>query len=649
MSKDYGAKNIQVLKGLEPVRKRPGMYIGSTGKAGLHHLVTEVVDNSIDEAIAGVCKNIEITLFEDGSVEVKDDGRGIPVGIHEEEKKSTLELVMTVLHAGGKFNKESYKFSSGLHGVGVSVVNALSEWLQVWVMQGGKLYTQRYARGVPLDKVQEVGEAEGHGTIVRFKPDPTVFTTTQFEFEVLNNRFMELAFLNPGLTIKLKDLRENEEIKYCFEGGLTEFCAYLSKGYKNLHPKPIYLSGRYNEIEVEIALQYILSDEEIMRTYVNDVNTIEGGTHLTGFRTALTRLVNDYIKKFSLLSNGRQQKTKKVEKKTEEEELVIQGGDIREGLVSILSLSVPEPQFEGQTKSKLGNEEAQEAVAFVVRERLSEYFDMYSDVARLILDRIIQAAKARLAAKKAREMVKRKNALEYSTLPGKLADCSTKERAKSEIFIVEGPSAGGSAKQARDREFQAILPLRGKILNVEKASLEKLLKNETISDIITAIGTGIDDTFDIERSRYGKVFIMTDADVDGAHIRTLLLTLFFRHFRPMIKAGMIYIALSPLFRVAHGKDEYFVYTEEEMREVTNQLREAGKKNISVQRYKGLGEMNPEQLWETTMNPATRTMKRVAVEDAVEADEAFSILMGDKVEPRREFIEQHAREVRNLDV
>ncbi|HNW47238.1 MAG TPA: DNA topoisomerase subunit B [Thermotogota bacterium] len=649
MSKDYGAKNIQVLKGLEPVRKRPGMYIGSTGKAGLHHLVTEVVDNSIDEAIAGVCKNIEITLFEDGSVEVKDDGRGIPVGIHEEEKKSTLELVMTVLHAGGKFNKESYKFSSGLHGVGVSVVNALSEWLQVWVMQGGKLYTQRYARGVPLDKVQEVGEAEGHGTIVRFKPDPTVFTTTQFEFEVLNNRFMELAFLNPGLTIKLKDLRENEEIKYCFEGGLTEFCAYLSKGYKNLHPKPIYLSGRYNEIEVEIALQYILSDEEIMRTYVNDVNTIEGGTHLTGFRTALTRLVNDYIKKFSLLSNGRQQKTKKVEKKTEEEELVIQGGDIREGLVSILSLSVPEPQFEGQTKSKLGNEEAQEAVAFVVRERLSEYFDMYSDVARLILDRIIQAAKARLAAKKAREMVKRKNALEYSTLPGKLADCSTKERAKSEIFIVEGPSAGGSAKQARDREFQAILPLRGKILNVEKASLEKLLKNETISDIITAIGTGIDDTFDIERSRYGKVFIMTDADVDGAHIRTLLLTLFFRHFRPMIKAGMIYIALSPLFRVAHGKDEYFVYTEEEMREVTNQLREAGKKNISVQRYKGLGEMNPEQLWKTTMDPQKRRMARVSLEDPELANSILMTLMGSDVEDRRRYIQHHALQVTNLDI
>jgi len=612
-------------------------------------LVTEVVDNSIDEAIAGVCKNIEITLFEDGSVEVKDDGRGIPVGIHEEEKKSTLELVMTVLHAGGKFNKESYKFSSGLHGVGVSVVNALSEWLQVWVMQGGKLYTQRYARGVPLDKVQEVGEAEGHGTIVRFKPDPTVFTTTQFEFEVLNNRFMELAFLNPGLTIKLKDLRENEEIKYCFEGGLTEFCAYLSKGYKNLHPKPIYLSGRYNEIEVEIALQYILSDEEIMRTYVNDVNTIEGGTHLTGFRTALTRLVNDYIKKFSLLSNGRQQKTKKVEKKTEEEELVIQGGDIREGLVSILSLSVPEPQFEGQTKSKLGNEEAQEAVAFVVRERLSEYFDMYSDVARLILDRIIQAAKARLAAKKAREMVKRKNALEYSTLPGKLADCSTKERAKSEIFIVEGPSAGGSAKQARDREFQAILPLRGKILNVEKASLEKLLKNETISDIITAIGTGIDDTFDIERSRYGKVFIMTDADVDGAHIRTLLLTLFFRHFRPMIKAGMIYIALSPLFRVAHGKDEYFVYTEEEMREVTNQLREAGKKNISVQRYKGLGEMNPEQLWKTTMDPQKRRMARVSLEDPELANSILMTLMGSDVEDRRRYIQHHALQVTNLDI
>ena len=649
MSKDYGAKNIQVLKGLEPVRKRPGMYIGSTGKAGLHHLVTEVVDNSIDEAIAGVCKNIEITLFEDGSVEVKDDGRGIPVEIHEEEKRSTLELVMTVLHAGGKFNKDSYKFSSGLHGVGVSVVNALSEWLQVWVIQEGKLYTQRYTRGIPVHDVEEIGESEGHGTIVRFKPDPTVFTTTQFEFEILNNRFMELAFLNPGLTLKLKDMRENEEIKYCFEGGLHEFCTYLSKGYKNLHPKPIYLSGKYNEIDVEVAIQYIMGDEEVMRTYVNDVNTIEGGTHVTGFRTALTRLINDYIKKFSMLSNGKQSKNKKSEKKADEEELVIQGGDVREGLVSILSLRVPEPQFEGQTKAKLGNEEAQEAVAFVVRERLSEYFDIHSDVARVILDRIIQAAKARLAAKKAREMVKRKNALEYSTLPGKLADCSTKERQHSEIFIVEGDSAGGSAKQARDREFQAILPLRGKILNVEKASLEKLLKNETISDIITAIGTGIDDTFDIERSRYGKVFIMTDADVDGAHIRTLLLTLFFRHFRPLINAGMVYIALSPLFRVAHGKDEYYVYSEDEMKEITGRLKEEGKKNLSVQRYKGLGEMNPEQLWKTTMDPKKRRMARVSLEDAEVANSILITLMGSDVEDRRRYIQHHALQVTNLDI
>jgi len=649
LSKDYGAKNIQVLKGLEPVRKRPGMYIGSTGKAGLHHLVTEVVDNSIDEAIAGVCKNIEITLFEDGSVEVKDDGRGIPVEIHQEEKKSTLELVMTVLHAGGKFNKDSYKFSSGLHGVGVSVVNALSEWLQVWVIQEGKMYTQRYARGIPVQEVQEIGESEGRGTIVRFKPDPTVFTTTQFEFEILNNRFMELAFLNPGLTLILKDMRENEEIKYCFEGGLTEFCAYLSKGYKNLYPKPIHIFGKYNEIDVEVAIQYILSDEEIVRTYVNDVNTIEGGTHLTGFRTALTRLVNDYIKKFSMLSNGKQQKGKKSEKKAEEEELVIQGGDVREGLVSILSLRVADPQFEGQTKAKLGNEEAQEAVAFVVRERLSEYFDIHSDVARIILDRIVQAAKARLAAKKAREMIKRKNALEYSTLPGKLADCSTKERQKSEIFIVEGDSAGGSAKQARDREFQAILPLRGKILNVEKASLEKLLKNETISDIITAIGTGIDDTFDIERSRYGKVFIMTDADIDGAHIRTLLLTLFFRHFRPLINAGMVYIALSPLFRIAQGKDEFYTYSEDEMREIANRLKEEGKKNLSIQRYKGLGEMNPEQLWKTTMDPKKRRMARVSLEDAEVANSILMTLMGSDVEDRRRYIQHHALQVTNLDI
>jgi DNA gyrase subunit B len=649
LSKEYGAKNIQVLKGLEPVRKRPGMYIGSTGKAGLHHLVYEVVDNSIDEALAGVCKKIEITLLEDGSVEVKDDGRGIPVEIHQEEKRSTLELVMTVLHAGGKFNKDTYKVSSGLHGVGVSVVNALSESLQVWVIQDGKMYTQRYARGKPLNEVESVGDAEGHGTTVRFKPDPTIFSTLQFDFEILNNRFMELAFLNPGLTLVLKDLLENEEMKYCFGGGLNEFSTYLSKGYKNLHPKPIYVNGKYNEIEVEIAIQYILSDEEIMRTYVNDVNTIEGGTHVTGFRTSLTRLVNDYIKKFSLLSNGKQTKAKKSDKKTEEEEIVIQGSDVREGLVAILSLKVPDPQFEGQTKAKLGNEEAQEAVAYVLKEKLSEYFDIHSDVARIILERIIQAAKARLAAKKAREMVKRKSALEYSTLPGKLADCSTKERGKSEIFIVEGNSAGGSAKQARDREFQAILPLRGKILNVEKASLERLLKNEEISDIITAIGTGIDDTFDIEKSRYGKIFIMTDADVDGAHIRTLLLTLFFRHFRQLINSGMVYIALSPLFRVAHGKEEYFVYSEEEMKRVSTKMREEGKKNISIQRYKGLGEMNPEQLWKTTMNPKKRRMARVRLEDAEVANSILMTLMGSDVEDRRRFIQHHALQVTNLDI
>lgn len=645
MSKDYTAKNIQVLKGLEPVRKRPGMYIGSTGKAGLHHLVYEVVDNSIDEALAGVCKNIEVLLLEDGSVEVRDDGRGIPVEMHPEEHRSALEVVMTILHAGGKFNKDSYKVSGGLHGVGVSVVNALSELLQVWVKTDGKLYTQSYSRGIPITEVEEIGETQEHGTIVRFKPDPTIFTTLHFDFDILNNRFLELAYLNPGITIHLKDLTEKEEVSYHFEGGLADFVSYLAKGYKNVHPKPIYLQGKSGDIEVEVAIQYIQSDEEILRAFVNNINTVEGGTHVTGFRTSLTRLVNDYIKKFALLTNGKSAKSKKVE----EEELVIQGSDVREGLVSIISLKVPEPQFEGQTKAKLGNEEAQDAVAFVIKEKLSEFLDIHSDVAKIILERIIQSAKARLAAKKAREMVKRKSALEYSTLPGKLADCSSKDREKSEIFIVEGDSAGGSAKQARDREFQAILPLRGKILNVEKASLERVLKNEQISDIITAIGTGIDDTFDILKRRYGKIFIMTDADVDGAHIRTLLLTLFFRHFGQLIKEGMVYIALSPLFRVSSGKEEYYLYTEEEMKEVTTRFKNEGKKSISVQRYKGLGEMNPEQLWKTTMDPSNRRMAKVILEDPEVANSILTTLMGSDVEDRKRFIQHHALQVTNLDI
>jgi len=633
----YDSHSIKVLKGLDPVRKRPGMYIGSTGKSGLHHLVFEAVDNSIDEALGGFCTQIDVFLHTDGSVEVRDNGRGIPVDFHEEENRSALEVVMTVLHAGGKFTKDTYKVSGGLHGVGISVVNALSEWLEVWVKKAGMIHYQRYERGIPKEDVQVIGQTEDTGTIERFKPDPEIFPVSDFDFDVLNNRFMELAFLNPGLTITLVDFREDEKVSHCYNGGLKAFVQYLVKNTKTLHPDAIEISGSHNDIIVEAAIQYVRSDEERVRCYVNNINTVEGGTHLTGFRTSLTRVVNEYIKKFNLGSNG---------KKTED--LVIQGSDVREGLVGVLSLKIKEPQFEGQTKSKLGNEEAFEAVSKVIRDRLSQYWDMHPDSGKQILDKIIESAKARLAAKRAREMIKRKNALENSTLPGKLADCSSKKRDQTELFIVEGDSAGGSAKQARDREFQAILPLRGKILNAEKASPEKLLKNEQISDIITAIGTGIDETFDISKSRYGRIVIMTDADFDGAHIRTLLLTLFFRHIRPLITEGLVYIAMPPLFKVASGREEAYAFTEEEMRKLQQQFREKGK-NPSIQRYKGLGEMNPEQLWKTTMDPQQRTIAKVLIEDAEMADHILSTLMGNDVEDRRRFIQHHALQVTNLDI
>ncbi len=637
MLNPYDSHSIKVLKGLDPVRKRPGMYIGSTGKSGLHHLVFEAVDNSIDEALGGFCTQIDVFLHTDGSVEVRDNGRGIPVDYHEEENRSALEVVMTVLHAGGKFTKDTYKVSGGLHGVGISVVNALSEWLEVWVKKGGMIHYQRYERGIPKEDVQVIGQTEDTGTIERFKPDPEIFPISDFDFDVLNNRFMELAFLNPGLTITLADFREDESVSHCYNGGLKAFVQYLVKNTKTLHPDVIEISGSHNDIVVEAAIQYVRSDEERVRCYVNNINTVEGGTHLTGFRTSLTRVVNEYIKKFNLGFNG---------KKTEE--LVIQGSDVREGLVGVLSLKIKEPQFEGQTKSKLGNEEAFEAVSKVIRDRLSQYWDMHPDSGKQILDKIIESAKARLAAKRAREMIKRKNALENSTLPGKLADCSSKKRDQTELFIVEGDSAGGSAKQARDREFQAILPLRGKILNAEKASPEKLLKNEQISDIITAIGTGIDETFDISKSRYGRIVIMTDADFDGAHIRTLLLTLFFRHIRPLITEGLVYIAMPPLFKVASGREEAYAFTEGEMRKLQQQLKDKGK-NPSIQRYKGLGEMNPEQLWKTTMDPQQRTIAKVQIEDAEMADHILSTLMGNDVEDRRRFIQHHALQVTNLDI
>jgi len=638
----YTADNIKVLKGLDPVRKRPGMYIGSTSSTGLHHLVYEIVDNSIDEVLGGYCDQINVTILSDGSIEVEDNGRGIPCDMHPIEKKSALEVVLTTLHAGGKFNKDSYKVSGGLHGVGLSIVNALSEWLYIEVHQAGKIYVQKYARGFPQTTVEVVGESDKTGTKIRFFPDSQIFSTTEFDFDILNTRFMEQAFLNPEVTIKLTDKREeeHEEVVHHYSGGLSEFVSYLLKNSKTLTPDPIYISGAYNDIEVELAIQYTKGSEEKIRTYVNNINTVDGGTHLTGFRMALTKSINDYIKKYDLLSSG---------KKKKNEEIQIIGKDTREGLVGVLSIKVREPQFEGQTKAKLGNEEAQEAVNNVVKDKLTEYFDIHADVTKKILDRVIQAAKARLAAKKAREMVRRKSALESSTLPGKLADCSTKKREKSELFIVEGDSAGGSAKQARDREFQAILPLRGKILNVEKSSLDKVLKSDTISDIITALGTGIDDDFDISKSRYGKVFIMTDADVDGAHIRTLILTLFFRHFREMINEGMVYIAIPPLFKLTLGKEFHYVYTEKEQVQMMRELRGDTNRKVGVQRYKGLGEMNPEQLWTTTMDPTTRRMARVTMEDAELADSILTTLMGNDVEDRRRFITHHALQVTNLDI
>jgi DNA gyrase subunit B len=618
------------------------MYIGSTSGTGLHHLVYEIVDNSIDEVLAGYCDQINVTILSDGSIEVEDNGRGIPCDMHPTEKKSALEVVLTTLHAGGKFNKDSYKVSGGLHGVGLSIVNALSEWLYIEVHQAGKIYVQKYARGLPQTTVEVVGETDKTGTKIRFYPDSQIFSTTEFDFDILNTRFMEQAFLNPQVTIKLIDKREDEqeEVVHHYSGGLSEFVTYLLKNSKTLTPDPIYISGAYNDIEVELAIQYTKGSEEKIRSYVNNINTVDGGTHLTGFRIALTKSINDYIKKYDLLSSG---------KKKKNDELQIIGKDTREGLVGVLSIKVREPQFEGQTKAKLGNEEVQEAVNHVVKDKLTEYFDIHADVTKRILDRVIQAAKARLAAKKAREMVRRKSALEASTLPGKLADCSTKKREKSELFIVEGDSAGGSAKQARDREFQAILPLRGKILNVEKSSLDKVLKSDTISDIITALGTGIDDDFDISKSRYGKIFIMTDADVDGAHIRTLILTLFFRHFREMINDGMVYIAIPPLFKLTLGKESHYVYTEKEQVQIMKELRGDTNRKVGVQRYKGLGEMNPEQLWTTTMDPSTRRMAKVTMEDAELADSILTTLMGNDVEDRRRFITHHALQVTNLDI
>jgi DNA gyrase subunit B len=628
----YDASNIQVLEGLEAVRKRPSMYIGSVDGRGLHHLVYEVVDNSIDEALAGFCTEIDVTINEEGTVTVQDNGRGIPVGNLPKYNKSALEVVMTILHAGGKFDKSTYKVSGGLHGVGVSVVNALSEWLEAEVKRDGKLYYQRYERGKPHDDIMEIGESEGTGTKITFKPDPLIFETTKFIYDTLVTRLRELAFLNKGIKISISDLRieQPQQEVFQYEGGIVSFVKYLNHSRNVLHESPIYFEREKEGTVVEIAMQYTDSYAEYVYSFANNINTHEGGTHLVGFKAALTRVANDYI---------RQNKMAKGEDK-------LSGEDIREGLTAIISVKITEPQFEGQTKTKLGNSDVKGIVESMVSEGLSEYMEENPKVANAILQKALDAQRAREAAKKARELTRRKNALDISTLPGKLADCSEKDPSLCEIYLVEGDSAGGSAKQGRNRRFQAILPFRGKILNVEKARLAKVLKNNEVLSLITAMGTGIGDDYNLDKARYHKVIIMTDADVDGAHIRTLILTLFFRHMKPLIDAGYIYIAQPPLYRVAKGKAEYYVYSD---RELQAKLQELGDKNVGIQRYKGLGEMNPEQLWETTMNPETRTLLRVTMDDAIAADEMFSILMGDEVEPRRNFITTHARDVVNLDV
>lgn len=628
----YDASRIQVLEGLEAVRKRPSMYIGSTDSRGLHHLVYEVVDNSIDEALAGFCTRIDVTLNPDGSVTVLDNGRGIPIDPHPFHKKSALEVVMTILHAGGKFDKNAYKVSGGLHGVGVSVVNALSEWLEVEVLRDGKKYFQRYIRGKPETDVQEIEAAQTTGTKTTFKPDAKIFETLDFDYDILLSRLRELAFLNRGITISLRDLRtpDGQAETFTYDGGIVEFVEYLNKKKQPLHEKPIYFERQRDDMIVEIAMQYTSSYSENVYSFANNINTHEGGTHIIGFKSALTRVANDYIKA----------------NKLSKEDLRLAGDDVREGLTAIISVKLMEPQFEGQTKTRLGNSDVKGIVDSLVTDGLAEYFEENPRVANIILEKALLAQKAREAAKKARELTRRKNSLEISTLPGKLADCSEKDPKVCEIYIVEGDSAGGSAKQGRDRGFQAILPLRGKILNVEKARLAKILKNNEVISLTTAIGTGVSEDFDLESARYHKVIIMTDADVDGAHIRTLLLTLFFRYMRQLIDAGYVYIAQPPLYRIKKGKAEHYVYSD---RELDEKLNELGEKGVSIQRYKGLGEMNPDQLWETTMNPETRTLLQVTLDDAIRADEIFRVLMGDEVEPRRNFIETHAKEVVDLDI
>jgi len=632
--RNYGADQIKVLEGLEPVRKRPGMYIGSTGPRGLHHLVYEVVDNSIDEALEGECDKIVVTINEDNSVKVVDNGSGIPVEEHPKTKKSTVETVLTVLHAGGKFDSDAYKVSGGLHGVGVSVVNALSEWLEVEVCRDGKIHRQRFARGTKTTELEVVGNTKKQGTTITFKPDYEIFEEINFDYNTLQHRLRELAFLNKGVKIILEDKREKDKKEtYHYEGGIKEFVKYLNKNKKPLHNKIIYKEVENKDNVIEFAIQYTDAYSEGIYTFANNINTQEGGTHLSGFKASLTRVVNDYARKNNILK---------------EKDENLKGEDIREGITAILSVKLSDPQFEGQTKTKLGNSEMRGIVESTVNEHLTYFLDENPQVAKYIIEKAIKSAKAREAARKARELTRRKNALDSMALPGKLADCSEKDPDLCEIYLVEGDSAGGSAKQGRDRKTQAILPLRGKILNVEKARLNRILNYQEIRSMITAFGCGIGEDFDINSLRYGKIIIMTDADVDGAHIRTLLLTFFYRYMRPLVENGNIYIAQPPLYKVQKGRKEYYVYSDKELEKLIDE--EVGRgTNYGLQRYKGLGEMNPEQLWDTTMNPEERVVLRVEIEDALEADEIFTTLMGDKVEPRREFIEQNAKYVSNLDI
>lgn len=631
---NYNAEQIHVLEGLEAVRKRPSMYIGSTSSRGLHHLVYEVVDNSIDEALAGYCSDIKVIIHKDNSITVIDNGRGIPVDMMKKEQKPAVEVIMTVLHAGGKFGDGGYKVSGGLHGVGVTCVNALSEHMEVEVRRGGKCYGIEFAKGKTSKKLYEKGDCETTGTTVHFKPDATIFTETEYSYDTLRLRIRELAFLNKGITISLNDERaEDKSETFHFAGGIIEYVEFMDKDKDKINPKPIYLEGEKNAVIVEVAMQYCDTYSENIFTYVNNINTEEGGTHLSGFRKALTRTINAYARKTNMLK---------------ENEDALSGDDVREGLTAVLSLKVQNPQFESQTKIKLGNSEVMPIVDNLVGDTLAEFMEENPQVAKKLVEKAIIAARARLAARKARELTRRKNAMDLGGLPGKLADCKSRNVEDTEIYLVEGDSAGGSAKQGRNSDFQAILPLRGKILNVEKARLDKVLSSEEIRNMITAFGCGIGDDFNLDKARYGKIIIMTDADVDGAHIRTLLLTFFYRYMQPLIKEGHVFIAQPPLYLIRKNqKQHYYAYSDEELQQI---LDEVGRDtNPYVQRYKGLGEMNPGQLWETTMDPAARTILQVHLEDAAEADRIFSILMGDKVEPRRQFIEDNAKKVRNLDL